>query len=192
MVVLSHKVAQVVDILGSDNSSVQKGATVLKLDTINEDLWLARLASLERLRSILALRLADPTLKINRQIAQIAADTAASLESLASKQYQLDLDTLHQGNPQIGQPAQASDAVAALTSPFQTKKANIQLELFDLQLDESKAINQLVQNHLQAEVQAATVLKTRATFTALVAGKIRLRVAKGAFVKKGEILFEIV
>jgi hypothetical protein len=61
-----------------------------------------------------------------------------------------------------------------------------------MQLAESISVNELIRSHLQMEMQTADALKARATFAALSDGKVHLRVVKGAFVKKGEVLFEII
>jgi len=191
MIYLSHKAAQVTGISVPDNSSVRAGTSILTLDTIDEDIRLARVSALEELRIILEQRLSDPVLSINRRMAQIAVDTAEALEPIA-----VGITTLNEIIVKAGGTVTASDAAQAVSTgipaPFQTTKAKLQQRQFEMQLAESTSVNELIRSHLQIEIQTANALKARATFTALSDGKVYLKMVMGAFVKKGESLFEIV
>lgn len=190
MIFLSHKAAQVMLITAKDKSHVKTGAQILTLDTIDEDLKIARLSALEELRSILAQRLSDPIVGINRKVAQIAVDTATTLQQYASGNFLQQMEALALGNT-VDAVTVAQYAASATAAPFQTKKAQLQQQLLELQLTESSSINDLIKNHIQVELMAANALKGAATLTALSDGKVHLKVVQGAFVKKGELLFEI-
>jgi hypothetical protein len=140
---------------------------------------------------LLGQRLSEPVVGINRKVAQIAVDTATTLQQYASSGYLQQMEKLVTGG-NIDPVSFAQYAANGTAAPFQTKKAQLQQQVLELQLTESSGINDLIKNHIQVELTAANTLKAAATFTALSDGKVHLKVVQGAFVKKGELLFEIV
>jgi multidrug efflux pump subunit AcrA (membrane-fusion protein) len=188
---LAHKLAQVQAINVADKATVKVGSVILTLDTINEDLKLARLAALDDLRSILALRLDTPVLTINRRIAQLAVDAATSLAAGTSALLKDQQDQIHLAGNSLSGVNCAQTESQAIAAPFQKTQAELQQKQLELQIAESLGINDLVKDHLQTEIAGAQALKQRSTFVALSDGVIRLHVFKGAFVKKGQLLFEV-
>ena len=190
MTVISHKPAQVLEILVANNARVGIGNQILRLDTIDEDLKLARISAMKEMRAILAKRLEDPVVAVHRKIAQIAVDASVSFEKMAEDLTNRDAIQAYLGNV-ISPVVLAQNLTTAIPAGFQHKTALLQQKQMELQLTESTSINELIRDHLEIELQVATTLKSRATFTALSDGQVHLKVTRGQFVKKGEILFEV-
>lgn len=189
MDVISPKDAFVTAILIADHSHVQAGTAILTLDSVDEDLRIARVQALDNLRTILSNRLSPQVAGTNRQLQQADVDSATAVEPVLQQNYQAVADAVY-----LGQVPQGLDrAVQQLIPPVTQQKetGNLQLQLFDLQLTEAGKINDLAKQHLQQELAAADALKLRTKLLAPIGGKVRLKVTNGRFIRHGDVLFEI-
>jgi len=189
MDVIAPKDAFVTAVLIADASHVEIGTPVLRLDTVDEDLRIARITALDSLRKILAKRLSSEVVDLNRQLQKVDVDSAAALLPV--------LKEIDQGSAvavATGQEDKNSDAYIRLMNPpvsQQIDAGNLQLQLFELQIVEAGKINDLAGRHLQQELAAANALKIRLDVAAPSRGKVSLKVAMGRFIRHGDILFAI-
>jgi hypothetical protein len=135
MDVISPKDAFVTAILIANYSHVQAGTPVLTLDSVAEDLRIARVQALDSLRTILSNRLSPEVVGTNRQLRQSDVDSATAVEPVLQQAYQAVADAVY-----LGQQPQGLDlAVEQLIPPVTQQKdtGNLQLQLFDLQVTEA-------------------------------------------------------
>ena len=188
MIVTSHKDGFVAKVLYDSGAKVKAGNEILDLDTNEEDLRIARLSALEQLRVVLQERLSDPVVKINRQVAQMAVDTAKSILQLNRDSYVQMLNLYGLGNTV---PPATLAAAYPNTFPESYEQAQLQLQQFEMQVTESKGINDLVKDHIAEELKTASARKGLAAIKAPIDGQLKIDMVSGAFVKKHQLLFEI-
>jgi multidrug resistance efflux pump len=174
----------------ADRTRVQPGTIVLTLDSSEEDLKIARLTALEEARQAMELRLSPQVQNINRQIAQAAIDMSNALLNITNDQILAEVTGAN-----IGLVFSVPDYLSSLVNNFtlgtQSGQAVLQKQQLETRITEAQAINSLVKNHLQTEMVAAQAAKAQTVVKALVSGQIHLAVPILAFVKKGELLFNI-
>ena len=189
MNVLSPKDGFEISLNVKDGDHVTAGTKVLELDTVSEDLRIARLNALESLRAILEQRLSQQAIDTSNQLCQVPIDRAnAVLPKL-----QDILDQVIAGQTLGSQPPGTSDAVqAALISVTgQRDKVVMQQQLSTVSLQISQKLNNITKDHLQVELTAAARMKDTTTIIATMTGNLHLKVLTGSFVRRGQVLFEV-
>jgi multidrug efflux pump subunit AcrA (membrane-fusion protein) len=176
-------------ILVQEAVHVQAGAAVAQMDDVEEKLKLARVANLEQLRTIVAKRLTSPAIDTTRRLAQIAIELAKLDEHIANEGKAL-ADVGAQLGTRSLQDASVQHDVCSKAA-LATETAGKQLTMLEYVVNEATSVNTLVAMHLQNEIAAATALVDSMTLRALSDGSVHVRVPKGGFVRKGDIVFEV-
>jgi multidrug resistance efflux pump len=189
--VFSPKAAFVASVTVADRAHVQRGDVILNLSSVEEDIQIARLTALENLRLAHEARLSDAVLNLNRQIAQTAIDMATQLSTAAANRLTQQENGIVLGRPNVDSVELASLITDDIQLPFQGTQAKLQKQQLELRITEAKAINDLIKRHLIVELEAAQASKSATRVTALADGQVKLAVAPGAFVRKGDGLFTI-
>jgi multidrug resistance efflux pump len=186
---LSPTDATVAEIKVSDRSSVTAGTVILTLDSNAEDLRIARVGALDTLRGILAARLGDDAIGLERQLAQIPIDANNALIPNLTKLR----DQVANGEILGAQPPGAASTISySITAlQFGGVTADLQRQLKDVSINMAKEMNDILANHLKAELQAANALKDQTVIRAPISGMVHLQVVQGLFVRRGTSLFEI-
>lgn len=187
---LSPKDGIVVSVAVLEGARVAQGDIVLTLSSDEEDLHLARLASLSLLRQAFEARLTDDALGPSRRLAQTAIEVATQAGQIAT-----DTVTQIENGVLLGRPVVATSLASAISSAItlqsQKTEATLQQEVLERQIIEAKAINELLRTHLSVETAAANAAKDATVIKAIAAGTVTFEVTNQAVVKTGDILFRI-
>jgi multidrug resistance efflux pump len=189
MDVIAPKDAFITAVLIADVSHVEVGTPILTLDSVDEDLRIARITALDGLRQILAKRLSPEVVDLNRRLQKVEVDIAAALLPVFKS-----IERASVVGQSLGTEGENAHAYIQLMTPpisQQLDTGNLQLQLFDLQITEASKINDLAGRHLQKELAAANARKSRLNIVAPSPGKLRLKVTAGQFIRHGESLFAI-
>src|SRR5579862_578020 len=138
MDVLSPKDGFVSALKFKDADNVQAGVMVLQLDSLDEDLRIARISTLEGLRKILAIRLSDAAIQISKDLASIPLKTANDVLPGLQGIYTGALQSEMQGHLPAGTAASLQPTLLTLTQ--QQIAGPLQLQLFDIKTAESNKI----------------------------------------------------
>jgi multidrug efflux pump subunit AcrA (membrane-fusion protein) len=189
MDMISPKDAFVTSILVSDGSHVNAGTTVLTLDATNEELRIARITALEKLRKLLSKRLSTDVVSLSRGLKQVDLDSATAVLSDLQQYLQAVSDAAQFGR----EPPNAPLLIEQMIYPISQQKntADLQIQSFDLQVVEAGKINDRAAQHLQQELAAANALRDRLRIVSPLNGKVSLKVTNGRFARHGDLLFAI-
>lgn len=185
----SPKDGYVTQLKFADGAQVTAGAPVLVLDSVSEDLRIARINALEQLRAIFAERLSARGVQIAQSLAQIPTQIA----DRAVPQLQEILNETTAGEFLGTQPAGTSNILKnqILTVQAQGDQGVNDLALTNINLNLSNTVNNILQLHLKSELNTATLLKNRVTIVAQAPGKVNYLVEVGLFVRRGQTLLDI-
>jgi multidrug resistance efflux pump len=187
--VSAPKDAFIAAVLVANRAHVDAGTEVLTLDPLDEDLRIARIGALDNLRVVLAKRLSTEVVDVSRQLQQAGVDSTAALTTKLAELINATNNAEHFGQEPPGTTEQIQMMMSQVSQQRDT--GLLQLQLFDLQITEAKAINDLADRHLQKELAAAAARKARLHIVAPVSGRLSLQIATGRFVRHGDPLFEV-
>jgi biotin carboxyl carrier protein len=189
MQVQSPKDGFVAQLSAADGTTVSAGSTLLVLDSVSEDLRVARLKALDQLRTIFAQRLSDQAVQIARSLAQIPSQIAAAStpELTTLRDQAIGGEIL--GTQALGTANTIKNQLATLQG--QADQGTNDLTLTNMNLDLANRVNTIIGSHLKSEMDTATLLKHRTIVVADISGKVSYKVKQGLFVRRGQTLLTI-
>lgn len=191
--ILAPKDCFVIKVIGQ-NGPVSADASLLELDSDDENAALARVETSIKLLNMQKDSLSDDKISARKAVLQSAIDVAQAYVDFATTRGQ---DFIAPGAPSSYQDnmslasarSQAFAAAARATSELQRAKTT--LELYDFTTQQALAKLALLEDELNARARGLNSNKARLTIKSPASGTLSLKCYEGGFVTRGQVLAEI-
>jgi len=179
----------VASILVKDGTQVIAGASLVSLDSKDEDRALERIALAQALLALQVASISGDQVEARREILKSTVEIADAHVNYAYKNASYQDLSYKQGLTDGPHTWQATAANARATA--EQERANISSQLFEVNLAQVKTKLELLTKAISKEQEEMTIRKARLTIQSPVPGKVKLHGWAGMFVMKGDVLAEV-